>query len=136
MTQACPSSRAIALVSLVVDDYDRAKSFYCERLGFVCISDEPLPDGQRWVVVSPKGTAATSLLLAKAKNDAERGAIGNQTGGRVGFFLHTDDFAGDLARMRDNGIRFVEEPRDEIYGSVVVFEDLYGNRWDLLQPSG
>lgn len=134
MTPGFSSSRHIALVSLVVDNYDRAKSFYCDRLGFGCISDEPLPDGKRWLVVRPKGQAATGLLLAQADGDAQAAAIGNQTGGRVGFFLYTDDFETDFRRMQENGIRFLEEPRHEVYGSVAVFEDLYGNKWDLLQP--
>ena len=128
------SSRHIALVTLVVDDYDRAKAFYCETLGFECTSDEPLPDGKRWVVVTPKASDGTGLLLAKADDEQQRHVIGKQTGGRVGFFLHTDDFASDFAQMQQSGIRFLEEPRHEAYGSVAVFEDPYGNRWDLLQP--
>ena len=128
------SSRHIALVTLVVDDYDRAKAFYCETLGFDCTSDEPLPDGKRWVVVTPKASGGTGLLLAKADDEQQRQVIGKQTGGRVGFFLHTDDFAADFLLMTEKGIRFLEEPRHEAYGSVAVFEDPYGNRWDLLQP--
>ncbi|QFQ95179.1 VOC family protein [Streptomyces phaeolivaceus] len=133
--------RRIALVALVVDDYDEAIRFYTEALGFTLAEDESRPDGSRWVVVEPgsggPGSAAPGggLLLARAKNDAQRARVGDQTGGRVGFFLHTDDFARDHARMRAAGVRFLEEPRHEPYGSVAVFEDLYGNRWDLLQPA-
>ncbi|MFJ3234346.1 VOC family protein [Streptomyces sp. NPDC086787] len=129
--------RRVALVTLVVDDYDEAIRFYTEALGFRLVEDEPRPDGSRWVVVAP-GTDAhgTGLLLARAKNDGQRTRVGDQTGGRVGFFLHTDDFARDHARMTAAGVTFLEEPRHEPYGSVAVFQDLYGNRWDLLQPAG
>ncbi|MEV6418576.1 VOC family protein [Streptomyces sp. NPDC051662] len=141
----------IALVTLVVDDYDKALAFYTRTLGFELIEDTERGDGSRWVVVRPRpsaggggqdgsegsdrSSASVCLLLARAKDDAERASIGVQTGGRVGFFLHTDDFARDHARMRAAGVRFLEEPRHEPYGSVAVFEDLYGNRWDLLQPA-
>ncbi|MEU0675871.1 VOC family protein [Streptomyces sp. NPDC006172] len=127
----------IALVTLVVDDYDDALRFYTEALGFRLVEDEARPDGSRWVVVRPgERQAGVGLLLARAKDDAQRARVGDQTGGRVGFFLHTDDFAGDHARMRAAGVTFLEEPRHEPYGSVAVFQDLYGNRWDLLQPAG
>ncbi|MFJ9738294.1 VOC family protein [Streptomyces sp. NPDC101166] len=127
----------IALVTLVVDDYDDALRFYTEALGFRLVEDEPRSDGSRWVVVRPGGRqGGVGLLLARAKDDAQRARVGDQTGGRVGFFLHTDDFAGDHARMRAAGVTFLEEPRHEPYGSVAVFQDLYGNRWDLLQPAG
>ncbi|MDG9724539.1 MULTISPECIES: VOC family protein [unclassified Streptomyces] len=126
----------IALVALVVDDYDEAIRFYTEALGFRLAEDTPRPDGSRWVVVEPGGAAqGTALLLARARGEAQRSRIGDQTGGRVGFFLYTDDFARDHARMTDAGVTFLEEPRHEPYGSVVVFQDLYGNRWDLLQPA-
>ncbi|WP_326810448.1 VOC family protein [Streptomyces scopuliridis] len=136
----------IALATLVVDDYDKALAFYTRALGFELIEDTERGDGSRWVVVRPRavcgdpdgsGGSANSvgLLLARAKDDAERASIGVQTGGRVGFFLHTEDFARDHARMRAAGVRFLEEPRHEPYGSVAVFEDLYGNRWDLIQPA-
>jgi catechol 2,3-dioxygenase-like lactoylglutathione lyase family enzyme len=128
--------RRIALVTLVVDDYDEAIRFYTEALGFHLVEDTPRPDGSRWVVVRPSAReAGTDLLLARAKDDAQRGRVGDQTGGRVGFFLHTDDFAREHARMRAAGVTFLEEPRHEPYGSVAVFQDLYGNRWDLLQPA-
>ncbi|MGW1208552.1 VOC family protein [Streptomyces sp. NPDC002499] len=128
--------RRIALVTLVVDDYDEAIRFYTEALGFRLVEDEARPDGSRWVVVEP-GTdgTGTGLLLARAKDEAQGARVGDQTGGRVGFFLHTDDFARDHARMLAAGVTFLEEPRHESYGSVAVFQDLYGNRWDLLQPA-
>ncbi|MFE2637514.1 VOC family protein [Streptomyces scopuliridis] len=139
----------IALATLVVDDYDKALAFYTRALGFELIEDTERGEGSRWVVVRPRaagdgpdgsggsgGSAGSvGLLLARAKDDAERASIGVQTGGRVGFFLHTEDFARDHARMRAAGVRFLEEPRHEPYGSVAVFEDLYGNRWDLIQPA-
>ncbi|MHB9864088.1 VOC family protein [Streptomyces sp. YIM S03343] len=130
--------RRIALVTLVVDDYDEAIRFYTEALGFRVVEDAPRPDGSRWVVVEPGGPAdgcGTGLLLARAKDSAQRARIGDQTGGRVGFFLHTDDFARDHARMTAAGVTFLEEPRHEPYGVVAVLQDLYGNRWDLLQPA-
>ncbi|MFD9542596.1 VOC family protein [Streptomyces sp. NPDC060022] len=125
----------IALVTLVVRDYDEALSFYTDALGFELVEDTDRGDGSRWVVVRPRGTQGTGLLLARAKGDAQLAAVGAQAGGRVGLFLHTGDFAGDHERMRAAGVRFLEEPRHEVYGSVAVFEDLYGNRWDLLQPA-
>ncbi|MEU6866292.1 VOC family protein [Streptomyces sp. NPDC046876] len=125
----------IALTALVVHDYDEAVDFYTRALGFTLVEDTPRPDGSRWVVVRPRGATESALLLARAKNDTQRARVGDQTGGRVGFFLHTDDFARDHARMTAEGVRFLEEPRHEPYGSVAVFEDLYGNRWDLLQPA-
>ncbi|MEU2390193.1 VOC family protein [Streptomyces sp. NPDC007369] len=125
----------IALTALLVRDYDEAIDFYTRALGFTLVEDTPRPDGSRWVVVRPQGATESALLLARAKDDAQRLRVGDQTGGRVGFFLHTDDFARDHARMTGAGVRFLEEPRHEPYGSVAVFEDLYGNRWDLLQPA-
>jgi catechol 2,3-dioxygenase-like lactoylglutathione lyase family enzyme len=125
----------LALVTLVVRDYDEAIAFYTDALGFDLAEDTDRGDGSRWVVVRPPGSApGAGLLLACAKDDGQRGCVGAQTGGRVGFFLHTDDFARDHARMTAAGVRFLEEPRHEPYGSVAVFEDLYGNRWDLLEP--
>ena len=129
----------IDLVTLVVDDYDDALAFYTERVGFVLEEDAPATSSatgaaKRWVVVRPPG-GGTSLLLAEAADDAQRAAVGNQTGGRVAFFLSTDDFAGDHRRMVDAGISFVRGPSDEPYGTVAVWEDLYGNRWDLIEPT-
>ncbi|MBV2353002.1 VOC family protein [Streptomyces sp. J2-1] len=128
--------RRIPLVTLLVSEYDEAVRFYTEALGFRLAADETRADGTRWVVVEPgPEQGGTGLLLARAKNDDQRARVGDQTGGRVGFFLHTDDFARDHARMTAAGVTFLEAPRHEPYGSVAVFEDLYGNRWDLLQPA-
>ncbi|WP_417828230.1 VOC family protein [Thalassospira sp.] len=118
----------IGLCTLVVRDYDEAISFYVEKVGFDLIEDSDLGDGKRWVVVAPKGAIETRILLAEARNNQQTDAIGNQTGGRVGFFLNTDDFARDHANMTTAGVTFLEEPRYEPYGTVAVFEDLYGNK--------
>ncbi|MBO9097097.1 MULTISPECIES: VOC family protein [unclassified Rhizobium] len=129
------SDRSVFLVTLVVDDYDAAKAFYCDALGFDCQQDEVQDDGKRWVVVRPPGTDGAALLLARAEGEDQRAAIGNQTGGRVGFFLKTSDFARDHAVMVVRGVAFLEAPRREIYGTVAVFADPYGNRWDLIEHS-
>ncbi len=120
--------------ALVVRDYDEAIDWYTRVLGFELREDTPMDGGKRWVRVAPPGSRETSLLLAKATTPAQRASIGCQAGGRVFLFLHTDDFAGMHARMQALGVHFVEAPRHEDYGTVVVFEDLYGNRWDLIQP--
>jgi catechol 2,3-dioxygenase-like lactoylglutathione lyase family enzyme len=125
----------LGLVTLVVRDYDEAIGFYVDALGFDLREDTPRGD-KRWVVVAPRGCDGTGLLLARADGPEQEARIGDQTGGRVGLFLDTEDFAGDHARMVAAGVRFAEEPRHESYGSVAVFEDLYGNRWDLIQPRG
>ncbi|WP_026619584.1 catechol 2,3-dioxygenase-like lactoylglutathione lyase family enzyme [Ensifer sp. WSM1721] len=125
----------IAHVALVVSDYDAAIAFFCGRLGFDLVEDTELGDGKRWVLVRPKGATETALLLAKADGERQRAAIGNQTGGRVGFFLFTDDFSRDHAAILAAGVAFLEEPRHEAYGTVAVFADPFGNRWDLLQPA-
>ncbi|BCH57394.1 hypothetical protein RvVAR0630_00180 [Agrobacterium vitis] len=125
--------KRIATVTLVVDDYDRALAFYCGKLGFACTADIDLGDGKRWVVVSPAEGGA-GLLLAQADGEKQLAAIGNQAGGRVAFFLETDDFARDHAAFIADGIVFQEEPRYELYGTVAVFEDLYDNLWDLIEP--
>lgn len=122
----------VGLFALVVPDYDEAIAFYVGTLGFVLIEDTPQP-GKRWVVVAPSKEAQTHILLARAVGASQEAAIGNQTGGRVGFFLETDDFARDHSRMLSAGIFFEEEPRHEPYGSVAVFQDPFGNRWDLLE---
>lgn len=128
------SNSSLFLVTLIVDDYDRAKAFYCDVLGFDCAHDFPLPgEGKRWVVVQPKGGNGAGLLLAKAGDVEQAKAVGNQVAGRVGFFLKTDDFARDHAAFQAKGVRFLEEPRHESYGTVAVFADLYGNLWDLIQ---
>lgn len=119
-------------VALVVRDYDEAIDYYTRVLGFELLQD--IDQGnKRWVVVRPRGLGTCSILLAQASNPAQRSCIGNQTGGRVFLFLNTDDFWADYRSMKALGVHFVEEPRDETYGWVVVFKDIYGNRWDLLQ---
>ncbi|MDX0758085.1 VOC family protein [Sinorhizobium medicae] len=127
--------QTIARVALVVPDYDEAIAFYCERLGFDLLEDADAGGGKRWVVVRPKGAAETALLLARAGGERQCAAIGNQTAGRVGFFLFTDDFARDHAAMLSAGVEFLEVTRYEAYGIVAVFTDPFGNRWDLLQPA-
>lgn len=127
------TDRRIGAVTFLVRDYDEAIAWFRDALGFALVEDTPLGGGRRWVLVSP-GDRGTPLLLAEASTDEQRARIGDQTGGRVGFFLHTDDFARDHARMRAAGVRFNEEPRHEAYGTVAVFEDLCGNLWDLIEP--
>lgn len=127
--------QSIAHITLIVRDYDEAIAFYTSALGFTLLEDTALGGGKRWVRVAPRGTNETALLLAEAGDDAQRARIGDQTGGRVGFFLHTDNFDRDHAAMSARGVRFLEAPRREVYGTVAVFEDLYGNRWDLLEPA-
>lgn len=124
--------QTIASITLVVGDYDEAIAFYTQALGFELLEDSDRGAGKRWVRVAPHG-AETALLLAQAANDVQRARIGDQTGGRVGFFLHSDDFQRDFAAMGARGVKFLEAPRHEAYGTVAVFEDLYGNRWDLLE---
>ncbi|MEX3011237.1 VOC family protein [Hoeflea sp. TYP-13] len=124
----------IAHVTMLVPSYDEGIAFYVGSLGFELVSDTDLGDGKRWVLVRPQGGGGSALLLAEAANDRQRARIGDQTGGRVGFFLFTEDFAADRARMVDNGVVFLEEPRTEAYGIVAVFKDPFGNTWDLLQP--
>jgi catechol 2,3-dioxygenase-like lactoylglutathione lyase family enzyme len=123
---------AIATIALVVRDYDEAISWFTRCLGFELASDVDMGGGKRWVVVRPAGGKGAALLLAKAVGDQAR-AIGDQSGGRVFLFLETDDFASAHARMKREGVSFLEEPRQEAYGTVAVFQDLCGNKWDLLQ---
>src|SRR6476659_5361616 len=126
---------SLGLVTLAVRDYDEAVDFFVKALGFVVAEDTALADGKRWVVVRPAGPmTGAGLLLARAEGAAQEVRVGDQLGGRVGFFLETSDFAGDHARMLAAGVRFLEAPRDEASATVAVFLDLYGNRWDLLQP--
>ena len=127
-------TQAIAHVALLVRDYDEAIAFFTGCLRFRLLEDTPLAPDRRWVLVAPPGDAGTALLLARASTPEQATRVGDQTGGRVFLFLHTDDFARDHSAMRDAGVRFVEAPREEPYGTVAVFLDLYGNRWDLLQP--
>lgn len=121
-------------MALVVRDYDEAIDWYARVLGFELLEDTPREPGKRWVRMAPTGSHGACLLLARAANAEQAARIGNQTGGRVFLFLHTDDFARDYARMQEHRVKFCEEPRYEEYGTVVVFEDLYGNRWDLIEP--
>ena len=124
----------LANIALVVADYDEAIAWYTQVLGFTLLQDIDMGDGKRWVRVAPPGSnGGTALLLAQANTEAQRTRIGDQVGGRVGFFLHTDDFVRDHAAMSERGVRFAEEPRHEPYGTVAVFVDLYGNRWDLVE---
>ena len=126
-------SRRIALVTLVVADYDEAIAWYTGKLGFQLLED--IDQGRkRWVVVGPADGSSAALLLARASDAEQRSRIGNQTGGRVGFFLHTDDFWRDHTAMLERGVEFLETPREEPYATVAVFRDLYGNTWDLLEP--
>jgi catechol 2,3-dioxygenase-like lactoylglutathione lyase family enzyme len=127
--------RFVSLVAIVVPDYDSALAFYAGALGFEVRSDEDMGGGKRWVTVAPPG-AETAILLARATDAAQEAAIGAQTGGRVGFFLQTDDFDRDFAAMQAKGVVFEEPPRHEAYGIVAVWRDPFGNRWDLLQLGG
>jgi catechol 2,3-dioxygenase-like lactoylglutathione lyase family enzyme len=123
----------LSAVSLLVRDYDEAIAFYTQKLGFALVEDTDQGAGRRWVLVAPPGDSPTRLLLAKAKNEQEIASVGCQTGGRVFLFLQTDDFARNHAAYLARGVRFLEAPRHEPYGTVAVFEDLYGNRWDLIE---
>ena len=128
--------QSLAMVSLVVRDYDEAITFFVGTLGFVLVEDAPVPEqGKRWVVVAPPGGDQSRLLLARASTPEQHSRIGNQTGGRVLLFLHTDNFWRDYEAYRSRGVVFVRGPREQSYGTVAVFKDLYGNLWDLVQPS-
>jgi len=126
-------TQRIGYVALVVRDYDEALSYFTQVLGFELIEDTPLSEGKRWVLVAPPNSQGTRLLLARAVTQEQSSRVGNQTGGRVFLFLHTDDFWRDYKVLRERGVKFQQPPREELYGTVAVFEDLYGNRWDLLQ---
>ncbi len=123
----------LGYVALLIRDYDEAVAFYTHSLRFQLIEDTDLGNGKRWVRVRPPGSTGSDLLLAKAVNPEQASRIGNQTGGRVFLFLHTDDFWRDYRDMMARGVKFVRPPNEESYGTVAVFEDLYGNKWDLLQ---
>lgn len=125
-------TQRISEVALVVREYDEAIRYFTGSLGFQVLEDTPLPDGKRWVRIAPRGGEGTAILLARASTPGQQLAVGNQTGGRVFMFLATDDFNRDYSQMRSRGVRFTEEPRHEEYGKVVVFLDLYGNKWDLV----
>jgi catechol 2,3-dioxygenase-like lactoylglutathione lyase family enzyme len=129
--------QSLGLVSLVVRDYDEALSFFVGKLGFVLVEDTFVPEqSKRWVVVSPPGANESRLLLAQASSPEQESRVGQQTGGRVFLFLHTDDFWRDYEQYKAKGVEFVRAPKEEPYGVVAVFKDLYGNLWDLLQPKG
>lgn len=129
--------QSLGLVSLVVPDYDEALAFYVGVLGFQLVEDRDVPEqAKRFVIVRPRGPGQAGLVLARASSPAQRERIGNQTGGRVFLFLYTDDFERDYAAYRERGVEFVRPPQDAPYGRVAVFRDLYGNLWDLVQPSG
>lgn len=126
-------SQQIASIALIVNDYDEAIEFYTQKLGFELLEDSDQPEqNKRWVVVAPKGSHTPNIILARAANDAQAAVVGQQAGGRVFLFLRTDDFWRDYRAMSERGVKFVRDPVKQPYGTVAVFEDLYGNRWDLL----
>ncbi|HQR07209.1 MAG TPA: VOC family protein [Gemmatales bacterium] len=123
----------LAQVAIVVRDYDEAIAWYTRCLGWKLIEDADLGQGKRWILIKPPGEERTGLLLAKATTPEQLAVVGNQTGGRVFLFLHTDDFQRDHNSMKQQGVVFLSEPRQEVYGTVVIFIDLYGNKWDLIE---
>ncbi|HEX6848696.1 MAG TPA: VOC family protein [Chitinophagaceae bacterium] len=125
----------LAHITIVVDDYDEAIKFYTEKLHFALVEDTMLSETKRWVLVRPKGSNECCLLLAKAATEEQKSRVGNQTGGRVFLFLHTDDFERDYQNLLKHNIEIVRQPQQEVYGTVAVFRDLYGNLWDLIEPS-
>ncbi|HEY6957142.1 MAG TPA: VOC family protein [Flavisolibacter sp.] len=127
-------NQRLAHVTIVVRDYDEALEFYTRKLFFTIIEDTRLTEEKRWILIAPQGNRDCFILLAKAANDRQAASVGNQTGGRVAFFLHTDDFWRDLEVLKQNKVKFVREPQEQEYGTVAVFEDLYGNLWDLVEP--
>ena len=130
------TQRRLASVTLVVRDYDEALDFYVGKLGFELVEDTPIPaQDKRWVVVRPQGQAGACLLLARASTETQRNVVGQQTGGRVFLFLYTDDFWRDYERYRTAGVEFTRNPEEQLQGTVAVFKDVYGNHWDLMQPS-
>ncbi len=129
-------TQSVAAFTLLVPAYDEGLAFFRDALGFEVIEDTALADGKRWVVVSPAGNAGARIVLAVASDERQRARIGDQTGGRVGYFLQTDDFDGDYHALTARGVRFLETPRREPYGTVAVFSDPWGAKWDLIEPSG
>ena len=125
----------LAHIAIVVDDYDEAIKFYTEKLHFSLVEDTQLSETKRWVLVRPKGSNECCLLLAKAANEEQKSRVGNQTGSRVFLFLHTDNFERDYKNLLNNQIEIVRPPQKEVYGTVGVFKDLYGNLWDLIEPA-
>jgi catechol 2,3-dioxygenase-like lactoylglutathione lyase family enzyme len=128
--------QSIAQFALVVNDYDEAIAFYTQKLHFILLEDTVLTETKRWVRVAPPGSDGCCLLLAKAANEEQATRVGNQTGGRVFLFLHTDNFQRDYQNLLDQQIKIVRQPVKEPYGTVAVFEDLYGNLWDMIEPMG
>ncbi|GHM99457.1 hypothetical protein WSM22_09470 [Cytophagales bacterium WSM2-2] len=128
-------AQRLMYVAVVVDDYDKAIDFYTKKLRFKLIEDTVMSETKRWVLVSPPGESSAYILLAKAASDEQRTRIGNQTGGRVFLFLQTDNFEEDFNHLKKEGVTIVREPSKEVYGTVAVFADLYGNLWDLIQPA-
>lgn len=126
--------RSVAIVTLLVGDYDEAIAWFTGTLGLDLIEDTPLGRGKRWVMVGQRAGGGCKVLLAKAVGPEQTARIGDQTGGRVAFFLNTDDFERDHALLRSRGVHFIETPRNETYGTVAVFRDIYGNKWDLIEP--
>ncbi len=126
-------NQMLSQMALVVKDYDEAIAFYTQKLGFELIEDTTLSENKRWVVIKPKGKGDCSILLAKANNEAQVKTIGNQTGGRVFLFIHTDNIQRDYQNLKNNNVTIMREPSQEIYGTVLVFADLYGNLWDLIE---
>ena len=124
----------LAMVAIVVRDYDEAIGYFTKVLNFTLVEDTKLTESKRWVIVSPPGSSGCNLLLAKAANEEQESRIGNQTGGRVFLFLYTDDFWRDYTSLQEKGVEFMREPSEETYGTVSVFKDLYGNLWDLIEP--
>ena len=127
-------NQRLAHIALVVKDYDEAIKFYVEKLNFELVEDTKLSEVKRWVLIRPKGQHEFSLLLAKAANDEQKSRIGNQTGGRVFLFLNTDNFERDYKNLQKNHVEIIRDPKEESYGKVLVFKDLYGNLWDLIEP--
>ena len=127
--------QSLGHITFLVKDYDEAIEYFTQKLGFNLTEDTKRSESKRWVLVSPKGGTESNLLLAKANTETQIKQVGNQAGGRVAFFLHTDNFEDDYNFMKSRGVEFIEEPRIESYGKVVVFKDLYGNKWDFIQLS-
>jgi len=128
-------NQILSHIALVVNNYDEAIKFYTEKLHFTLIEDTKLSETKRWVIVAPKGNGNCSLLLAQASNEEQKSRVGNQTGGRVFLFLHTDNFERDYQNLIDKEIKIIRQPQKEVYGTVAVFEDLNGNLWDLIEPA-
>lgn len=126
---------SLGMLTILVDDYDRGIEYFTKKLGFTLLEDTTLSPEKRWVVIAPDADEGARILLAKASSPSQSAAIGNQTGGRVGLFLYTDEFDRDYELMLSNGVDFVEMPRHEAFGNVVVFNDIYGNKWDFIERS-